>query len=175
MIFLKQNNNSKLNKTPKPLLRKGWRGFLFLFLFCSSINAQQAVPHKQQFLDFWAQFKTALKYKDAEFVYNHLQIPFDSEGGYFNPEATLQEVKENYQQIIPVYRKEMEFVRFDQILLEKENAYIWLGYSTEDETYFYCYKKMSPMASIPSMEEKYWFVRLPDGKFKFSRVTAGVE
>ncbi len=140
---------------------------------CSWANAQQ-LPNKQEFLNFWSQFKDALKTKNADFVYGHMLFPFSCDGGYYNPEATIEEVKENNQMIIPAYRKEMEFVRFDPVLIEAENAYIWLGYSTIEKAYFYSYKKLSATTNTPSYEENYWFVKKKDG-FKFYKVTVTVQ
>jgi hypothetical protein len=106
----------------------------------------------------------------------HMTFPFDAEGNYFNSEASIDDVKENHDGVFPAYRREMEFVRFDAIMIEKEYSYIWLGYSYEDEAYFYCYKHMSPSSdtTTKTYEEKWWF-KHTGNTFKFYRTTIGVD
>jgi len=149
---------------------------LVIFLITTGISLQaQATPNKQEFLSFWTSFKNAIKENDAKFIFDNIVIPFQSEGGYYNTEASLQDVKDNYKQILPPFRREMEFVKFDVVMIEKENAYVWLGYSYEDAAYFYCYKKMDPKgdAAASTYEEKYWFKKFKN-TFKFYRTTAGL-
>ena len=158
----------------KKLITPGTLLVIFLITIGISLQAQ-VTPDKQKFLAYWTTFKNAIKANDAKFLFDNMVIPFQSEGSYYNSEATLQEVKNNYAQILPPYRREMEFVKFDAILVEKENAYVWLGYSYEEEAYFYCYKKMAPggYTNTQTYEEKYWFKKIDNG-FKFYRTTSGV-
>lgn len=153
------------------------RNFLFCMLICVSLNGSaQKIPHKQEFLNFWTLFKNALKNNDAKFLFSHTQLPFDAEGIYFNSDASIEDIKDNHAGVYPAYRPEMEFVRFDAIMIEKEYSYIWLGYSFEDNTFFYCYKHMSPSSdtSTKTYEEKYWFIQ-DNNTFKFYRTTLGVD
>ncbi len=137
-------------------------------------NAQQQAPaDKKEFLEFWVKFKNALRVKNVDFVYGNMLFPFNADGAYFNPAATIEDVKENNQFVFPQYRKEMEFVRFDPILIESENAYIWLGYSFIEKAYFYGYKKQPKLSGEISYEENYWFKNTQDG-FKFYKVTVTV-
>lgn len=148
---------------------------LLIFAFASN-SVAQAIPGKQAFLDYWSTFKNAIRENNADFLFANVNIPFDSQGSYFEPEASLEDVKLNYADILPEYRPEMEFVRFDAILIEKEGAYVWLGYSFEEEAFFYCYKKVDPNGyhNTPTLEFKYWFKTF-DGKFKFFKTTSGIE
>ncbi|MDR1678673.1 MAG: hypothetical protein LBR81_02740 [Prevotellaceae bacterium] len=138
------------------------------------MQAQQQIPNKQEFLNFWTKFKSALKSNDADFLFSHTTIPFDAQGLYFNTEADFEDVKENHAMIYPIYRREMEFVRFDAIMIEGEYSYIWLGYDTENDLFFYCYKHLSPTGDLKTYEEKYWFVKDGD-TFRFFQTTLGVE
>lgn len=149
--------------------------FFLSMLLAPSVCAQH-IPYKQAFLNYWVTFKNALRNNDADFLFNTITIPFDSQGSYFNPEADMTEIKENYQEIFPRYRKEMDYVRFDAVLIEDEGAYIWLGYSLEDEEFFYCYKKMAADGnnSVPTLEEKHWF-KLVGNEFKMHRSTIEYE
>ncbi len=147
-----------------------------LFLVISSNTYAVHMPNKEQFLAFWTQFKNAIKSNNADYLFSHMEIPFQSEGSYYNEEAYMEDIKENYKDILPPYRREMEFVRFDVVMVEEANAYVWLGYSEEDDAYFYCLKLMSTTrdTNTPTYEEKYWF-RLVDGKFMFYRTSLGIE
>lgn len=148
-----------------------------LFLVISTnTQAGEHMPNKEQFLAFWTQFKNAIKSNNADYLFSHMQFPFQSEGSYYNEIADLDDVKENYKDILPPYRREMEFVRFDVIMVEEANAYVWLGYSEEDDAYFYCLKLMSTTrdTNTPTYEEKFWF-RLVDGRFLFYRTSLGID
>ncbi len=147
-----------------------------LFLVISSDTQAANLPNKEQFLAFWTQFKNAIKNNDADYLFAHMEFPFQSEGAYYNEEASLEDIKENYKEVLPPYRREMEFVRFDIIMVEEANAYVWLGYSIEDDAYFYCLKLMSTTkdTNTPTYEEKYWF-KLVNGKFLFYRTSLGIE
>lgn len=147
---------------------------MFLFTM-SSIEAQQ-MKNREQFLSFWSYFKNAIKNNDANYLFSHTSFPFDAQGTYFNEEASLEEVTENSEGVFPKYLHEMEFVRFDAVLVEGHNAYIWLGYSFEDDAYFYCYKHMPTKGdtSFKTYEEKYWF-KLMGNKFMFFHTTLGIE
>ena len=52
----------------------------------------------------------------------------------------MDEIREKYMLIYPPYLHEMEFVRFDAVLIDDGRSYIWLGYSPEDDAYFFCFK-----------------------------------
>lgn len=149
--------------------------FCILLLVSTSIEAQQ-MKNKEQFLTFWSYFKNAIKSNDANYLFSHTVFPFDAQGTYFNEEASLEEIKENSEGVFPKYLHEMEFVRFDAVLVEGHNAYIWLGYSFEDDAYFYCYKHMPTKGdtSFKTYEEKYWF-KLIANKFMFYHTTLGIE
>lgn len=146
-----------------------------LIILSVGVNAQK-MKNKEQFLAFWTYFKNATKSNDADYLFSHTIYPFDAQGTYFNEEASYEEVKANHDGIFPPYKREMEFVRFDAVLVEGENAYIWLGYHFEDDAYFYCYKHMPTRGdtSFKTYEEKYWF-KLVNGKFMFYRTTLGIE
>lgn len=145
-----------------------------LFLTGMEANAQMRVPYKNEFLNYWNKFKNALKANDADFLFGTIEVPFDGEGSYYNTEAEMDEIKENYMLIYPTYLREMEFVRFSAVLVETtgDNAYIWLGYAPDEDAYFYCYKKM-PQGNSDAVtyNEKWWFKRLANGDFKFYRTT----
>lgn len=148
--------------------------FVLLFsMFAMPVVAQMPVPHRVEFLNFWNKFKKAIRYNDADFLFGCTQIPFDSEGAYYNTEATLDEVKENHEFVYPPYLHEMEFVRFSAVLVENADpAYVWLGYSPDDDAYFYSYKMMPKQGSDNvTYSEKWWFRRLPDGNFVFFRTS----
>lgn len=147
---------------------------LVILLFTTSLRIQAQTPDKQSFIAFWVQFKTAIKANDADFLFKNTAFPFSSEGGYFNTETSLQDLKDNYKQILPPYSREMEFVRFDIVMLPDASACMWLGYSFEEKAYFYCYKIMEKGGNLESdtYEEKYWFKKF-NGAWKFFRMTAG--
>lgn len=146
---------------------------LLLFVYMEHSKAQEAVPYRQEFLNYWNQFRIALKNNDADFLLKTIVVPFDGEGSYYNQETDINEIKANYKQIFPTYCHEMDYVRFDAILVENETAYIWLGYNFDEKQYFYCYKKLpaEEESTTPTMQEKYWFKRYPDGTFRFIRTT----
>ncbi|MBQ9591918.1 MAG: hypothetical protein IJR32_03685 [Paludibacteraceae bacterium] len=147
---------------------------LFIFsVFASHVSAQTQVPYRVEFLNFWNKFKRAVRNNDADFLFGCTQIPFDSEGAYYNTDATLDDVKENHKFIYPPYLHEMEFVRFSAVLVENADpAYVWLGYSPDDDAYFYSYKLMPVQGSENiTYSEKWWFKRLPSGEFKFFRTS----
>lgn len=136
-------------------------------------EAQIQVPHKGEFLNYWNDFKNAIKGNDADFLFNTIQVPFDGEGSYYNPEAEMDEIKENYMLIYPPYLREMEFVRFDAVLVEGSRSYIWLGYAPDEDAYFYCFKNMpsDEGSSTVTYSEKWWFKRLGPDQFRFYRTT----
>lgn len=146
-----------------------------LLILSVTVDAQK-MKNKEQFLAFWSYFKNAIKTNDANYLFSHTLFPFDAEGTYFNEQATFEEVKENSAGVFPTYRMEMEFVRFDAVLVEGQNAYVWLGYSYEDDAYFYCYKHMPTRGdtSFKTYEEKYWF-KLTGNKFSFFKTTLGID
>lgn len=147
---------------------------ILFFLSCVSMfsTAQIAIPFRQEFINYWVQFKNALKFNDADFLFSSVQVPFVGEGSYYNPEAELDEIKDNHMLIFPPYIHEMEFVRFDAVLVEGEEAYVWLGYSPDDDAYFYSYKKMpeDEGSNAMTMSEKWWFKRVGN-TFKFYRTS----
>ena len=136
-------------------------------------TSAQQVPYKTEFLNYWTKFKNALKANDADFLFETIQTPFEGEGSYYNPEAEMDEIKENYMLIYPPYIREMEFVRFDKILVEGSSAYVWIGYSPDDDAYFYCYKNLptEEHSETVTYSEKWWFKRLGPQQFKFYRTT----
>ena len=85
----------------------------------------------------------------------------------------MDEIRENYMLIYPPYMHEMEFVRFDAVLIDDGRSYIWLGYSPEDDAYFFCFKKIpsEENTSTVTYSEKWWFKRLGQDNFKFYRTT----
>jgi hypothetical protein len=148
---------------------------LSLLLFAGLLSglvqtAVAQVPHASEFVSFWTKYKNALKNNDADFLFGTLHLPLDCEGSYYNPEATLADIKENHMLVFPEYRHEMEFVRFDAILIERENAYIWLGYDREEDRYFFAYNKRGEGNRVVS-SEKWWFERVGVSDFRLYRIT----
>lgn len=148
---------------------------IVLFLLSSTIQLNaQSTPDKEEFISFWVNFKNAIRENDANYLFKNMAFPFQSEGAYFNPEASLTDVQENYKEVLPPYLREMEFVRFDVVMVENAGACIWLGYNYEEHYYFYSYKIMEPGGNLQSdtYEEKYYFKKI-NNAFKFYRMTAG--
>ncbi len=150
--------------------------FLFvIFLFTNSIPALALeTPDSKEFFHFWVQFKNATRDNDAAYLFGHTQTPFQSEGGYFNSYASLQDVKDYYKEVYPPYLHEMDFVRFDVVMVENRGACIWLGYDFIEKCYFYSYKIMEPGGNLESdtYEEKYYFKKFDKG-FMFYKMVAG--
>jgi hypothetical protein len=146
---------------------------LLILLFSISFGLQaQNTPNKNQFLTFWTFFKNAVKANDAAFLYAHMHFPFESRGSWYGPEANIDDVKLHFKEVLPPYKRAMEFVKFDIVLVEGENAYVWLGWSDEDQAYFYAYKKFDEngQPTQATYEEKYFF-KLFGKEFKFYKTT----
>ena len=82
---------------------------ILFFLSCVSMfsTAQIAIPIRQEFINYWVQFKNALKFNDADFLFSSVQVPFVGEGSYYNPEAELDEIRAELMRIKVVPAKGM--------------------------------------------------------------------
>jgi hypothetical protein len=145
-----------------------------LSLFLSNFQLKaQATPDKEEFISFWVNFKNAIKENDAKYLFSVMAFPFQSEGAYFNPEASKEDVQDNYKEVLPPYLREMEFVRFDVVMVENAGACIWLGYNYEENTIFTVKNNgTGRQLTIRHLEEKYYFKKI-NNAFKFYRMTAG--
>ena len=145
-----------------------------LLTYNTTTTQAQNTPDKNEFIAFWVNFKNAVRDNDAAYLFKNTQIPFQSEGAYYNTEAYLEDITDNHKEVFPPYLHEMDFVRFDVVIVEKAGACIWLGYDYLEQCYFYSYKIMEPGGNLQSdtYEEKYYFKKT-GGSFKFFRMTAG--
>lgn len=149
---------------------------MVILLFTTSIQTKaQKTPDKEEFIAFWVEFKNATRDNDAKYLFSHTVIPFKSEGAYYNTEAYLEDIEVYYKEIYPPYLHDMDFVRFDVVMVENAGACIWLGFDYIEKNYFYCYKIMEPGGNLESdtYEEKYYFKKVGKKGFMFYRMTAG--